>query len=116
MFELSASNIIAGSVGLFFIIGAIGNWIAPPKIAADYARWGYPASFHYVTAVLEALAAAMILLPSTRSAGAVLGALVMGAAIATLLKHREYGHAIPAAIVLVACAIVITIDGSSPPT
>ena len=103
MLELSASNVISYLVTLFFIIGAVVNWIAPPKIANDYARWGYPPRFHYLTAVLEGLSAILLLLPTTRLFGATLGALVMSAAALTLLRHRENGHAVVPTVVLGLC-------------
>lgn len=109
MFQLTASNIISCVLIVFFVVGAVANWIAPPKIAADYARWGYPSFFHYVTAVLEAATAALMVFPSTRIYGAILGSLVMASAIATLARHKEYRHAIVPSIVLVACMAVIAI-------
>lgn len=90
-----------------FALGAIINLIAPGSIREDYTRWGYPNGFRFVTAALEALAVVLILLPSTRLAGLALGGLIMLAAIATLVRTREYSHAIPAAIVLVASILLI---------
>lgn len=109
MVELSAFSIVASLIGLFFLIGAIGNWIAPPRIGADYVRWGYPAYFHYVTAVLELATGVLLLLATTRVFGAVLGVLVMAAALATLLRHKEYSHALPALLVFGACVTILAL-------
>jgi uncharacterized membrane protein YphA (DoxX/SURF4 family) len=109
MFELTSANIVAGLIGLFFVVGGIGNWIAPPRVVADYERWGYPRYFHYLTAVLELAAGALILNPGTRPFGAVLGALVMAAAVATLFRHKEFKHAIPAILALAGCVIIFAL-------
>ncbi|RZJ32518.1 MAG: DoxX family protein [Brevundimonas sp.] len=99
MFELTIANGIAWAVAAFYVVGAIGNWIAPPTIQADYSRWGYPGWFHYLTAVMEMAAAVMLFLPEWRIAGAVLGTLVMLGALATVLRHREFTHAIAPSVV-----------------
>ena len=90
----------------FFLIGAVVNWIAPKPIREDYARWGYSAWFHYVTAILEALVAGMLLAPETRIIGAALGAVVMLAALATLVRGREWKHMIAPTVVLLVALIV----------
>lgn len=94
IFGFAAHDILAWVLAAFFVVGAIGNWIAPANVRAEYARWGYPDWFHYVTAVLELLVAALLLFASTRFWGIGLGAAIMLAAIATLLIHKEYRHAL----------------------
>ena len=85
----------------FFVVGAIGNWLAPANVRAEYARRGYPGWFHRVTATLEFLVAIFLVFVSTRLGGCALGAAIMLAAIATLLCHREYRHALlPTAMLL----------------
>jgi hypothetical protein len=113
MFEIGTLSIVAGLTSLFFVVGAIGNWIAPPRIAADYARWGYASHFHYITAILELVTGVLLLPGSTRLYGAALGALIMAAALATLLRHKEYGHAIPPSLVLLACVAILAIGFAS---
>lgn len=90
-----------------FAIGAIVNLLAPGSIRSDYVRWGYPEGFRLVTAMLEASVVVLILLPSTRLSGLVLGGLIMLAAIATLVRAGEYRHMIPAAILLALCILLI---------
>jgi len=70
------------------------NIIAPEPLRADYLRWGYPGWFHYATGALEWSSAVLLIRHGTRKAGAMLGGLIMGAAIMTLLLHREWLHAI----------------------
>lgn len=86
-------------LGAFFGVGAVINWIAPKVIRDEYARWGYPGWFHYLTAVLELAAAALLFFETTRLPGAFIGAVVMAAAAMTLIRHREFGHAIVPVVV-----------------
>jgi hypothetical protein len=99
--NLTAGLILAWILGAFFIVGGLVNGIAPRNTRADYLRWGYPAWFHYVAAILEPATAGLLFFPVTRVAGAALGAADMSAAIATVVRNREYAHAIAPAIVLV---------------
>lgn len=99
MFELTIANGLAWALAAFFVVGAIGNWIAPPTIRADYSRWGYPSWFHYFTAIMEMAAAVMLFMPDWRIAGAIVGTAVMLAALATVLRHREFTHAIAPSVV-----------------
>ncbi len=94
-------DLLGWFLSAFFIVGAFGNWLAPSHVRGDYARWGYPDRFHRVTAILELLVAILLALASTRLWGVGLGLTVMLAALATLLRHREFRHAIaPLAVIL----------------
>lgn len=86
---------------ILFLIGAISNGFAPEKIRDSYARWGYPEWFPYVTAGLELAVAIMLFFPATRLLGAGLGMMIMVAAAATLLRHREYATALSPIVVFV---------------
>lgn len=99
MFELSLVNLLSWALTLFFIVGAVGNWRPSAQHIDDYRRWGYPDWFHNVTAILEFAAAILIFFPQTRIFGAVLGGVVMLAAVATLLKHGEPKPAIAPGVV-----------------
>ncbi|MGL3606430.1 DoxX family protein [Rhizobium sp. G187] len=96
---LSALNWLLAA---FFAIGAFGNMFASETILADYQRWGYPDWFHWVTGAVE-LATSLILLTRFRLWGAVLGSSVMASAVATVVYHGEYGHAVPPLVVLGLC-------------
>ncbi|MFA5629962.1 MAG: DoxX family protein [Porticoccaceae bacterium] len=105
--KLSWKAVLAYLLAAFFLVGGIGNIFVSEQIAADYARWGYPDGFHYLTGILE-LAAAILLVFSVplRLWGAALGAVVMVAALATLLLHGEYAHAVaPLAVLSVSVAV-----------
>jgi membrane-bound metal-dependent hydrolase YbcI (DUF457 family) len=106
MFAITIANLLAWGVALFFMVGGIGNGIAPPAIRADYQRWGYPGWFHYVTAIIELATAALLVFPEVRLVGAGLGATVMAAALLTVIRHREFSHAIAPAIVTALCIAI----------
>lgn len=91
----------------FFTIGAIINWFQPPNIKADYSRWGYPAWFHYITAILELMTAILIFFEPTHFIGLSLGLVVMFSALATLIRHKEYKHTIIPLIILMVLTILI---------
>jgi uncharacterized membrane protein YphA (DoxX/SURF4 family) len=55
----------------------------------NFARWGYPGWFMYVTGAMEVLGAILILLPKTRFYGAALLIATMIGAIATHLVSGE---------------------------
>lgn len=92
-----------------FVMAAGGgvNLAGPAGIRAAYARWGYPAGFRFVTAMLEALSATLVLIEETRPWGLMLAAAIMFAAIATLVRAREYLHALPAIAICVAAVIAL---------
>lgn len=88
-------------MAVYFAVSALISFFPPEAIRSDYKRWGYPDGFHLVTAALLAISAALLLTPAAAVYGALLASLVMAAALATVLYHREYLHAIPSAITLI---------------
>jgi UPF0716 family protein affecting phage T7 exclusion len=88
-------------VALFFVAGGVINIVAPEHIRQDYARWGYPSGFHILTGGLELAAAVLIVFPSTRLIGSLLGAAIMVAAVATLVWHGSFSRAIVPVVALV---------------
>lgn len=100
IFGFAAHDLLAWGLAVFFVVGAIGNGLAPANVRAEYARWGYPDWFHHITAALELLVAFLLVFVSTQLAGCALGAAVMLAAIVTLLRHKEYKHALLPTVVL----------------
>ena len=105
MHPTSMLQVLAWALALFFLAGAIGNFTQrPASIKADYARWGYPGWFHWLTGALELVAAVLLLLPAWRLAGAALGGGVMLAAAVTVLWRPEPGRLPPPAVALVLCA------------
>ena len=93
---------------VFFIIASLLNIAAPVSLSEDYARWGYPAWFHYATGALELASALLQSRRATAMVGLVLGMLIMAAAIATLVAHKEWTHAVLPALILAALASTFT--------
>lgn len=101
IFGVAIHDLLAWFLAVFFVVGAVGNWFASAHTRADYVRWGYPDWFHRVTATLELVAAALLVFAATRLWGVTLATAVMLAASATLLRHKEYKHALlPGAVLL----------------
>ncbi|MBV6670060.1 DoxX family protein [Xanthomonas euvesicatoria pv. alangii] len=94
-------TIVAWLLAAFFLAGGIGNIFVSEHNAAEYLRWGFPEWFHFVTGGLELSAALLIVFKQTRWWGACLGALIMLAALVTLITHGEYLHALAPLIVLI---------------
>lgn len=106
---VTVEAILAWSLAAFFLVGAVGNWLAPAKVRADYVRWGYPDGFHRITSVLEFATSILLVFPSTRIPGIGLGVAIMLAAIITLLRSREYLHSLFPSVVLLLLLLVAAV-------
>jgi uncharacterized membrane protein YphA (DoxX/SURF4 family) len=95
-------------LGIVMIGAGAVNFVGPQSVRDSFARWGYPASFHRVTGGLEVAAGLLLLIPATSRAGALGSAVILLAAVITLIRHRDWGH-LPGAIVLTAVAIALAI-------
>jgi membrane protein HdeD len=89
--------------------GAV-NFVGPGSVRDSFARWGYPAGFHRVTGGPEVAAGLLLLIPATSRAGAIGSAVILLAAVMTLIRHRDWTH-LPGAVVLPAAAMAVTIRG-----
>ncbi|MEF3110350.1 DoxX family protein [Raoultella sp. WB_B2P2-3] len=101
MIKISAKQSLAYALVAFFVIGGIGNIIAPKTIMDDYARWGYPHWFHFVTGIFELVAAILMSRKISRLVGSVLATGIMFSAIITVFYHGEYLHAVAPFVVLI---------------
>lgn len=81
------------------------NALGTPATEGDFARWGYPRWWGRFTGALEIVTAALIALPASRTAGLALGALVVVAAAATVVRHRAFTHLGPLGVFGVALAL-----------
>lgn len=106
IFQIPTVNIVAWLLAVAFTGAGIANAAGGTTIREQFQRWGYPAWWNFVTAAIEVLGAALIVLPETRIWGLALGALVMIAALATVIWRREYKH-LPPCVVF---AVLIGID------
>jgi uncharacterized membrane protein YphA (DoxX/SURF4 family) len=92
-----------------FVGAGLVNAIGTSGTQRDFARWGYPAWWGVLTGGLEIISATLIALPLTRIAGLTLGAVIIAAAIMTVLRHRDFSHLAPPAVF----GALIALAGSS---
>ena len=100
------SSILIWIVVSIFLVGSVLNGIGPRPLRAQYAAWGYPSWFRYVTSILEFATAILLLFPASRVAGAALGMAILLAAAATLIRSRQYPVVIVPTIVLVLTGLI----------
>ena len=81
-------------VAAFFVAGLF-NAIGTPATQCSFVHWGYPPWWCRVTGGLELLIAVLIAFPVTRGMGLVFGAVIIAAAVLTVLRHREFSHLAP---------------------
>lgn len=85
--------LVAGLLG-----AGIFNAIGKPGTQSDFARWGYPRRWVFFTGGLEIVSAALIAFPVTRLIGLALGAIIIAAAVLTVLRHRDFSHLVPLSV------------------
>jgi hypothetical protein len=110
MSRTSWRQILPLALATFFVAGSLSNIIAPGSIYQEYLKWGFPRWFHFVTGSLELTAAVLLFQTPSRLLGSALGCAVMLAAVATVIIHGEYGHAVPP---LVAATLSLVVGAMS---
>ncbi|MDL2404438.1 DoxX family protein [Rhizobium calliandrae] len=91
-------------VAAFFGAGLV-NAIGTSEARSGFVRWGYPRWWGIFTGGLEILSAVLIALPVSRTIGVVLGAIIVAAALLTVLRHREYSHLAPLSVFITLIAL-----------
>ncbi len=93
-------------LGLAFL-GSGGSKLAGAQMHVDnFARWGYPPWFQYVTGLVEVAAGVLIVLPATRFCGAALLVCTMLGGVATHVMAGEGSQVGATALLLCLSAIV----------
>ena len=72
---------------------------------------GYPAGFHRVAGSLEVVIGLLLVIPATWRVGAIASTIFMLAAVATLIRSRDWGHLPVAAVLMAVSAAAIVIHG-----
>ncbi|UDL94373.1 DoxX family protein [Lichenihabitans sp. PAMC28606] len=96
-------------VAAFFGAG-IFNAIGTPGTQSDFARWGYPRGWNWLTGGLEMIVAVLIARPGSRDVGLVLGAVIIVAAVLTVFRHRDFSHLLPLSVFGVLLAVAVTLS------
>jgi hypothetical protein len=95
IFQIPVASAMAWLLAFAFAGAGLFNAVGGAAVQAGFIRWGYPAWWNFVTAALEMLSAALIVVPETRIWGLALGAMVLMAAVATVIWRRDYAHLPP---------------------
>lgn len=92
-------------VAAFFGAGLV-NAIGMPATQSSFVRWGYPPWWSRLTGGLEMASAVLIALPGSREVGLALGAVIIAAAVLTVLRHREFSHLAPLGVFVALIVLV----------
>jgi DoxX-like family len=92
-------------VAAFFGAGLF-NAIGTTATQDSFIRWGYPRWWCRITGGLEMANAVLIALPASRRIGLVFGAIIIGAALVTVLRHREFSHVAPLSLFVALLVLV----------
>ncbi|GAJ92702.1 DoxX family protein [Agrobacterium sp. SHOUNA12C] len=93
-----------------FLVGAIVNASGHPKIRAGFVRLGFPFWWCWVTSALELATATLLVTAGTRYIGVALGTCIMLAAIAAVLRIRNYRE-LPPTLVFLLLLILASLSG-----
>ncbi len=88
-----------------FFGAGLFNAIGTPATRSGFVRWGYPAWWCRLTGALEMVSAVLIALDVMRGAGLILGAVIVAAAVLTVLRHREFPHLVPLSVFVALLAL-----------
>ena len=105
LFGVSTATLLAWLLTLAFLGAGVVNTPGSAAIKDGFVRWGYPRWWNLVTGGLEVLAAALIAMPAARVAGLMLSAAICVAAVATVVRSKDYGHIAPALVLTALSAL-----------
>lgn len=75
-----------------FLIAGLVNAIGTAGTQSGFVKWGFPHWWGRVTGGLEILSAVLMMFSASRFVGVALGAIILAAAVITVLRHRDYSH------------------------
>ena len=101
-------SIVVWLLAVAFFGAGLFNAIGTRVTQGDFARWGYPRWWCRVTGGLEIVSAALIVLPAGRGVGTALGAVIIAVAIVTVLRRREFSHAVPLGVFAALLTLAVT--------
>jgi hypothetical protein len=104
MSALQVYNSIALTLSGIFALGGLVHLASPGFIKRAYAKWNFARGFHFITGIVELMAAAFLAYPITRVWGVALAGAVLFTAIVKLLSNRQYAYTVPSIIMLIALA------------
>ena len=93
-----------------FFGAGLFNAISTPATQSDFARWGYPRWWSFFTGGMEIMSAVLIALPASRTVGLALGAVIIAAAVVTVLRHRDLSHLVPLSVFVALIALAETLS------
>ncbi|MCZ3375011.1 DoxX family protein [Rhizobium sp. AG207R] len=93
-----------------FLTGAIFNMSGHQKIRAGFVQLGFPFWWCWVTAALELLTAVLLVTAGIRYIGVALGACIMLAAIAAIVRIRNYRE-LPPPVVFLLLLVLAGVSG-----
>jgi hypothetical protein len=100
----SVETILVWLSAAAFLVGALVNASGNRKIRASFLLLGFPFWWCWVTAALELLTAALLVTAGTRYIGVALGACIMLAAIAAVVRIGNYRELPPPLVFLLLLA------------
>lgn len=98
---------LAGVLALVFLAAGGSKLAGLPENAENFARWGYPGWFMYLTGTIEVSSAVALLIRRVTGSGALALSATMLGAIATHLLNGEGGAAVVPLVLLVALGALV---------
>ena len=96
----------------FLVAGFFGaglfNAIGTSATQSSFVRWGYPPWWCRLTGGLEMMSAVLIALPVSRILGLALGAVIIAAAVFTVLRLRDFSHLVPVGVFVALIALAVS--------
>lgn len=93
--------VVTGLVAVITFGAGVYNFLGSPKVREEFARYGYPSYWYWLTGILEIVAAIFLVIPATRWFAALVLIAVYLAALATVLWYRDTEKFVPCILLLI---------------